>query len=65
MASIRTGLERATKAYNDAVGSLEERLLPSARKFKALGVTAAEEIAEIKGVEVSPRQLAVTSDEKV
>jgi len=65
VASIRTGLERATKAYNDAVGSLEERLLPSARKFKALGVTAAEEIAEIKGVEVSPRQLAVTSDEKV
>jgi len=64
LVGIRTGLERATKSYNEAVGSLEARLLPSARKFKALGVTAAEEIPEIEAVETAPRQLAVTSDEE-
>jgi DNA recombination protein RmuC len=64
LAGIRTGLERATKAYNEAVGSLEARLLPSARKFKSLGVTAAEEIPEIEAVETAPRTLAVTSDEE-
>jgi DNA recombination protein RmuC len=64
LADIRTGLDRAIKAYNNAVGSLEARLLPSARKFKALGVTAAEEIPEIEPVEAAPRQLAVPSDEE-
>lgn len=64
LAGIRTGLERATKAYNEAVGSLEARLLPSARKFKSLGVTAAEEIPEVAAVETAPRTLAVTSDEE-
>lgn len=37
MEDIRGGIERANKAYNSAVGSLEGRVLPAARKLKEKG----------------------------
>src|SRR6476660_2496369 len=42
-AKVGRGLETAVKSYNEAVGSLETRLLPSARKFKEPGIPAAAE----------------------
>jgi len=61
---IHLGLERANKAFNDAVGSLESRLMPAARKFKDYGVTSADEIPEVTPVETAPRQLAVSASEE-
>ncbi len=42
--SVGKGLERAVKAYNDGIGSLEGRVLPRARKFEDLGPAAGKQI---------------------
>jgi DNA recombination protein RmuC len=39
---VRSGLERANKSFNNAVGSLEGRVMPSVRKLKEKGDHAAE-----------------------
>ena len=54
---MRKGLERATEAYNKAVGSLETRVFPAARRFRDLGVTASAEIEAAEPVETTPRVL--------
>jgi DNA recombination protein RmuC len=64
MDNICGGLEKATEAYNKAVGSLESRLLPSARKFKTLGVAAAEDVPPLKPIEVAPRRISTNPEEE-
>jgi DNA recombination protein RmuC len=54
-------LESATGAYNDAVGSLESRILPQARRFQELGASSDEEIEAPKRVEKRPR--GIVADE--
>jgi DNA recombination protein RmuC len=51
-------LGRAVESYNRAVGSLETRVLPSARKFKELGAATGEELPALEPVDESPRALA-------
>ncbi len=57
ISDIGNGLEKASGAYNRAVGSLENRVLPAARRFKELGAASGEEIAIIEPLDTQPRQL--------
>ncbi len=56
---IGGGLARANAAYNSAVGSMEARVLPAARRFKDLGSGTSEDIPAIAPVETAPRALSV------
>jgi DNA recombination protein RmuC len=53
-------LHRAVDAYNATVGSLESRVLPSARRFRDYGV-AAKEIPELGRLDVAPRSALLPS----
>jgi len=54
---IKRGLEAASSAFNEAVGSLESRVLPSARRFRDLGAASGPDLPELEPVETQPRQL--------
>ena len=56
---MKRGLERAVESYNQAVGSLETRVFPAARRFKELGAATGEEIELLEGLDTTPRQLAI------
>jgi DNA recombination protein RmuC len=56
---LRRGLERAVEGYNRAVGSLETRVLVSARRFKDFGVTR-DDLPDLPAIEQAARP-AVTS----
>jgi DNA recombination protein RmuC len=56
MARVGTSLGGAVTAYNKAIGSLEARVLVSARKLADLGVSA-DALATPVQVETAPRQL--------
>ena len=69
--STGAGLERATKAYNQMIGSLERNVLTSARRMVALDVVDDKDaIEELKGIEEVPRpitkpELLAAEDERV
>src|SRR5713226_1537539 len=60
-ADIGRGLDRALESYNKGVGSLEARVLVTARKFKERGAIAGEEIETVEPIDKSTR--ALTLDE--
>ncbi len=56
---IGKGLERANLAYNNAVGSLEARVLPAARRFKDLGAGSGADISLIEPINMKPRSISL------
>jgi len=56
--TLGSSIERAVDSYNKAVGSLESRVLPSARRFKELGAATGDEIIDLEPVDETPRALA-------
>jgi DNA recombination protein RmuC len=57
-AKVGRGLETAVRSYNETVGSLETRVLPSARKFKEHGIAPAGELAPLNVVDRSIRPVS-------
>jgi DNA recombination protein RmuC len=55
---LGSGLERVVQFYNDAVGSLENRVLVQARRFRELGAARdADEIGTPAALDRAPRRL--------
>lgn len=54
---VGTALGKAVHAYNSAVGSMESRVLPAARRFRELGAAVGEEIPVLESVDERPRPL--------
>ena len=63
--AVGNGLDRAVECYNKAVGSLESRVLVSARKFAELGASVAEDIPELEPIETTARALSFDWDEEL
>lgn len=60
---LRGSLDKSVEHYNATVGSLEGRVLPTAREFTKLGIRTNKELVELKPVVSQPR--AVTAPELV
>ena len=58
-ADIGKGLDRALDSYNKGVGSLEARVLVTARKFKELGAISGDEIETAEPIDKAARALAL------
>jgi DNA recombination protein RmuC len=59
MDNMRRGLDRAVEAYNKAAGSMESRVMVTARKFPELGAAITEEIPELGQIETTTRTLSL------
>jgi DNA recombination protein RmuC len=56
-------LSQSVDAYNRAVGSLESRVLPAARRFQELGAAGGEEITALEGVDRAVREARIPPSE--
>jgi DNA recombination protein RmuC len=53
---VGQALGKSVLSYNKAIGSLETRILPAARRFKDLGVSSEKEIPTLDPVELVSRK---------
>lgn len=55
LSDVGSALGKGVTAYNKAIGSLEARVLPSARRFKDLGIGSEKDIPKLESIEQAPR----------
>lgn len=56
LSALKRGLDQSVDAYNRAVGSLELRVLPAARRFQEMGAAGGEEIETLEVVDKVTRR---------
>jgi DNA recombination protein RmuC len=61
--ALGKGLDRAVESYNKAVGTLESRVMVSARKFVELGTEGIEEIPPLSVIDTTARNLTLEFDD--
>ncbi|HET9789791.1 MAG TPA: DNA recombination protein RmuC [Candidatus Angelobacter sp.] len=61
---VGRGLDKAVESYNKAVGSLETRVMVSARKFAELGAPVTDELPPISVIDTTTRNLTLEFDEE-
>jgi DNA recombination protein RmuC len=59
MDNLRRSLDCAVEAYNKAAGSMESRVMVTARKFPELGAPITEEIPALDQIETTTRTLSL------
>ena len=55
---VGVSLSRSVNAYNEAVGSLEARVLPPAREFRKLGAAGGAELETVAPIDQQARELS-------
>ncbi len=57
LAKLGKSIDSSTKHFNNAVGSFDTRILPSARKFKELGISEKKSLKQPEQIETATRSL--------
>jgi len=57
LAKLGKSMDSSTKHFNNAVGSFDTRILPSARKFKELGINEKKSVKQPEQIETATRSL--------
>jgi len=63
--SVGKKLEQSVKSYNDAIGSLESRVMPNVRKIESLGAHSGKELVNPQSVDITTRELKLIADELI
>ncbi|MGF1461075.1 MAG: DNA recombination protein RmuC [Leptolyngbyaceae cyanobacterium] len=64
LAKLRRGLDSSVDAFNKVVGSLESRVLVTARKFKDLGAATGDELESLDSLDKVPRSFASAAEQR-
>lgn len=63
LAKLGKSMDSSAKHFNNAVGSFDTRIIPSARKFKELGISEKKSLKQPEQIETATRSLETTEIE--
>ncbi len=65
LSNIGRNLDRTMQSYNQAVASIESRVMPAARRLRELGASSDDELAALEPLTTAPRGLDAAETPKV